>query len=224
MNLLLVYYKTGYKGLDVSILCEVVLFICTACKNCLALCLPNLLSPSKDSAEEAGAGAGFGLEEHLEPTTTTFRQHGSFVTTLPPCGGPCIIVHSEWGFVCVSSHRCFHSDLQSTVQDQSHTVTPTATAAPLYSWCISANHSVVSSIPGGSHLTMHSLDFWFLIPLSSTSILNVMTSELAQSHWLWIQCWCSCDSAFLPLNHQFLVFTLNFHVINVFLVRNWLHL
>lgn len=214
MNLLLVYYKTGSFER---------LYCLSALPAKTDWLYVFLLSPSKDPAEEAGAGAGLGPEEHLEPTPTTFRQHGSFVTTLPPRGGPCIIVHSEWGFVCVSSHR-FHSDLQSTVLDQSHPVTPTATAAPLYSLCISANHSVVSSNPGGSHLTRHSLDFWFLIPLKSTSILNMITSEPAQSHWLWIQCWCSCDSAFLPLNHQFLVFTHNFHVINVFLVRYWLHL
>lgn len=75
---------------------RVVLFICTACKNWLALCL----SPSKDSAEEAGAGAGLGHEEHLELTLTTFRQYCSFVTTLPPCGCPCIIVCSVWGCAC----------------------------------------------------------------------------------------------------------------------------
>lgn len=110
---------------------------------------------------------------------------------------------------------CCHCDLQSTVLDQSHPVTPTATAAPLYTMCISANHGAVSSIPGGNHLTMHSLDFCFFLPLTSTSILNLMTSEPAQSHRLWIQHWFSCDSAFLPLNHQFLVFSHNFHVINV---------
>lgn len=200
LNLLLVYYKTGcYNGLHVSV------NVLTALdKNWLALCL----SASKDSAEEAGAGAGLGLEEHLELTPTTFRKHGSFVTALPPRGGPCIIFRSVCGFVCVVSHHCCHFDLQSTTLDQSST-------APLYIRCISANHGSVSSIPGWNHLTMHYLDFWFLIQSHPTSILNLMTSEPAQSPRLWIQHWFSCDSAFLPVSHQFLAFTHIFPVINV---------
>ncbi len=163
--LLLVYYETGcYDSLHVSV--NVITALDT---NWLALCL----SASKDSAEEAGAGAGLGLEEHLELTPTTFRKHGSFVTTLPPRGDPCNIFCSVWGFVCVFSHCC-HFDLQSTTLDQSHPVTP---AAPLYIMCISAYHGAVSSIPGWNHLTVHYLDFWFLIPISSTRILNLMTSE-----------------------------------------------
>lgn len=40
---------------------------------------------SKDSAEETGAGTGFGYEDHLNPTSLTFRQQGSMVTTFAPC-------------------------------------------------------------------------------------------------------------------------------------------
>ncbi len=162
LNLLLVYYKTGcYNGLHVSV------NVLTALdKNWLALCL----SASKDSAEEAGAGAGLGLEEHLELTPTTFRKHAHlwqhclhvevpalFSAVFGVCGACSVIIVVTLTYN--PPHWTNHTLLLQT--------------APLYIRCISANHGSVSSIPGWNHLTMHYLDFWFLIQSHPTSILEL---------------------------------------------------
>lgn len=210
VNLLLVYYKTGCKGLDVSVFCEVVLFICTACKIWLALFFHfhRFSRGGRSWSRPWPWGTPRTHTDHLRTTRLVCDNTASMWRSLHYC--------LQRMRVCVRVQSSLLSLwLQSTVLDQSHPVTPTAPAAPLYSMCISANHGAVSSIPGGNHLTMHSLDFCFLIPLTSTSILNLMTSEPAQSHRLWIQHWFSCDSAFLSLNHPFLLFTHNFNVINV---------
>lgn len=69
---------------------------------------------------------------------------------------------------------CCHCDLQYWT-NRTLLLKP---EVPLYSTCISANHSAVSSISRSNHLTVHYLDFWFLMPLTFTSIMILKTLQL----------------------------------------------